>query len=115
MNKIAVLLESSEPYREVVEGLSVARCITAAGSTRFGGGFARLTGSVIWDDMDYDEVIYVLDGRVTVEREGFAITGACGEVLLIPAGGATVFSVDSEARILFVKYPIESAVPAARV
>ncbi len=53
-----------------------------------------------------DQLIYVLDGRVTFDRDGERIDGPAGTWLFLPRGSDHTFSVESaDARLLVMLAP----------
>lgn len=52
-----------------------------------------------------DEVIYVLDGAVTVESDGQSIGGGTGSLTYMPAGSIVNWRADGKARLLIFHFP----------
>ena len=55
--------------------------------------------------LNYAEMDYVIEGRLTVLINGQAVTAGPGEVLYIPRGSSIQFSVTGKARFLYFVYP----------
>ena len=55
--------------------------------------------------LNYAEMDYVIEGRLTVLINGQAVTAGPGEVLYIPCGSSIQFSVTGKARFLYFVYP----------
>ena len=55
--------------------------------------------------LNYAEMDYVIEGRLTILINGQAVTAGPGEVLYIPHGSSIQFSVTGKARFLYFVYP----------
>lgn len=57
--------------------------------------------------LDYNEIDYVIDGTLTIIKDGTCVTAGPGEIILIPKGSKIQFSVPEKARFLYVTYPAD--------
>ncbi len=57
--------------------------------------------------LNYDEIDYVIEGSLTIIKNGKRVTAGPGELILIPKGSSIQFSVPEKARFLYVTYPAE--------
>ncbi len=76
-------------------------------SPRLGAGVMEMTDAVFPWHLDYDEMDYVLEGRLTVLVGEEAVSAGPGEVLLIPKGSDIRFSAQGHARFLYFVYPAD--------
>ena len=57
--------------------------------------------------LEYDEIDYIIEGRLDVIVEGRTISAGPGEIILVPKGSAIKFSVQGDARFVYVTYPAD--------
>lgn len=76
-------------------------------SPRLGCGVMEMERTTFPWTLQYDEIDYVIDGRLTVYFGDTAVTAGPGEVILIPKGSSIRFSVEDKARFLYVTYPAD--------
>ena len=57
--------------------------------------------------LTYDEIDYVIEGRLTVHTQSGPVTAGPGQVIFIPKGGQIQFSAPEFARFLYVTYPAD--------
>lgn len=76
-------------------------------SPRLGCGVMEMERTTFPWTLAYDEVDYVIEGKLTVLYGDTAVTAGPGEVILIPKGSAIRFSVEDRARFLYVTYPAD--------
>lgn len=55
----------------------------------------------------YDEVDYVIEGRLEVRMDGRTVSAGPGEVIFIPKDSSISFSAPQFARFLYVTYPAD--------
>ncbi len=80
---------------------------TLAQSPRLGAGVMEMTDTTFPWTLDYDEIDYVLEGRLTVLTGERAVSAGPGELILIPKGSDIRFSVTGRARFLYFVYPAD--------
>ena len=56
---------------------------------------------------DYDEVDYVIEGRLDVISGDEVMSAGPGEIIFIPKGSDIQFSVKDKARFIYVTYPAD--------
>lgn len=78
---------------------------TLSESPRLGCGIMEMTDSTFDWQLGYDEIDYVISGKLTVISDGVSKTAKEGEVILIPKDSKIKFSVEGFARFLYVTYP----------
>ena len=76
-------------------------------SPRLGCGIMEMEQTTFPWTLQYDEIDYVISGRLTIQCCGKSITAGPGELLLIPRGSSVQFSVPEKARFLYVTYPAD--------
>ena len=80
---------------------------TLSESPRLGAGIMEMTDTTFPWTLNYDEMDYVVSGRLDVLIGGEKISAGPGEVLYIPKGSAIRFSVTGHARFLYFVYPAD--------
>lgn len=80
---------------------------TLSESPRLGVGMMEMTDTTFPWHLDYDEVDYVVSGRLSILWKGRAISASAGELIFIPKGSDISFSVSGHARFLYVTYPAD--------
>ncbi|RLB73457.1 MAG: ethanolamine utilization protein [Deltaproteobacteria bacterium] len=76
-------------------------------SPRLGCGVTEMKASCFDWVLNYDEIDYVIEGRLEIIVNGKKIVGEKGDTLLIPKNTAIQFSVPDFARFLYVTYPAD--------
>ena len=76
-------------------------------SPRLGCGIMEMERSTFSWNLDYDEIDYVIEGKLTILHHGKSVTAEPGEIILIPKGSSIQFSVPEKARFLYVTYPAD--------
>lgn len=76
-------------------------------SPRMGVGVMEMTDSTFPWTLGYDEMDYVVEGRLDVLIGGERVSAGPGEVLYIPKGSEIQFSVQGHARFLYFVYPAD--------
>ena len=76
-------------------------------SPRLGVGLMVMEQTTFPWTLNYDEVDYVIEGRLDVLINGDRVSAGPGELLLIPKGSSIQFSVPDKARFLYVTYPAD--------
>ena len=74
-------------------------------SPRLGCGIMEMRASCFDWVLNYDEIDYVIEGKLEIIINGKKIVGEAGDTLLIPKNTAIQFSVPDFARFLYVTYP----------
>lgn len=76
-------------------------------SPRLGVGIMEMTDTTFPWTLNYDEMDYVISGRLEVRWGGRAVSAGPGELIYIPKGSAIQFSVTGHARFLYFVYPAD--------
>ena len=80
---------------------------TLSESPRLGAGVMEMTDTTFAWTLHYDEMDYVVDGRLDILIDGDKISAGPGEVVYIPKGSSIQFSVSGHARFLYFVYPAD--------
>lgn len=81
--------------------------MTLEESPRLGCGLMVMRDTTFDWTLDYDEIDYIIEGTLTVIIEGRRVTAGPGEIMLIPKGSPIQFSVEGDARFVYVTYPAD--------
>lgn len=76
-------------------------------SPRLGAGIMEMTDTTFPWTLNYDEMDYVVEGRLDILINGDKISAGPGELVYIPKGSAIQFSVAGHARFLYFVYPAD--------
>lgn len=74
-------------------------------SPRLGVGIMEMTDTTFPWTMNYDEMDYVVEGRLDILCNGQKVSAGPGELIHIPKGSEIQFSVTGHARFLYFVYP----------
>lgn len=78
-------------------------------SGRLGCGIMEMEQTTFDWTLNYDEIDYVIEGKLTIRGQVGSVTAGPGEIILIPKGSKIQFSVPEKARFLYVTYPADWA------
>ncbi|EAE3629938.1 DUF861 domain-containing protein [Listeria monocytogenes] len=81
--------------------------VTLEESKRLGFGLMEMKDTTFDWFLDYDEVDYIIEGRLDVVIDGRTVSAGPGEIFFIPKGSQIKFSVTGEARFIYVTYPAD--------
>ncbi|WP_271001105.1 cupin domain-containing protein [Listeria seeligeri] len=81
--------------------------VTLEESKRLGFGLMEMKDTTFDWFLDYDEVDYIIEGRLDVVIDGRTISAGPGEIIFIPKGSKIKFSVTGKARFVYVTYPAD--------
>ena len=76
-------------------------------SPRLGAGLMVMEHTTFPWHLAYDEIDYVISGRLTVISPAGPVTAGPGQVILIPKDSDIQFSAPESARFLYVTYPAD--------
>lgn len=76
-------------------------------SPRLGCGLMVMEDTTFDWKLEYDEIDYVISGRLDILIDGRKISAGPGEIILIPKGSQIQFSVTGDARFVYVTYPAD--------
>ena len=74
-------------------------------SPRLGVGIMEMTDTTFPWTLTYDEMDYVVEGRLDILCNGQKVSAGPGELIHIPKGSEIQFSVTGHARFLYFVYP----------
>ncbi|MDT2814485.1 cupin domain-containing protein [Vagococcus carniphilus] len=83
--------------------------VTLEESPRLGCGLMVMKDTTFDWTLEYDEVDYIIEGTLTVIVDGRKISAGPGEILFIPKSSSIQFSVEGDARFVYVTYPADWA------
>ncbi len=76
-------------------------------SPRLGCGLMVMEHTTFPWHLAYDEMDYVIEGRLDIIVDGKTVSAGPGEVLYVPKNTTIQFSVQDRARFLYVVYPAD--------
>ena len=76
-------------------------------SPRLGVGIMEMTDTTFPWTLNYDEMDYVVEGRLDILCNGRHVSAGPGELIHIPKGSEIQFSVTGRARFLYFVYPAD--------
>jgi len=76
-------------------------------SPRLGCGVMEMVKTSFDWVLNYDEIDYIIEGRLEIVIAGRKVIGEAGDVILIPKNTEIQFSVPDFARFLYVTYPAD--------
>jgi ethanolamine utilization protein EutQ len=79
--------------------------LTVEESPRLGCGLMEMRETTFDWTLMYDEIDYVIEGRLEVNIDGRKISADAGEIILIPKGSKIQFCVPNYAKFMYVTYP----------
>jgi ethanolamine utilization protein EutQ len=107
--RVRLMRESDVPFTGLdgLPAMQLARVVTEAASTDLGGGFVRFDpdGEMANWTLKYDEVFYVIEGRLEVLSNGESVVGGPGDVIVIPKGTTVTYRGAAGTKAFFVLHP----------
>ncbi|MDC7288280.1 cupin domain-containing protein [Blautia schinkii] len=76
-------------------------------SPRLGCGIMEMEKTTFDWTLNYDEIDYVVEGKLTIITSEGQVSAGPGELILIPKGSRIQFSVPDKARFIYVTYPAD--------
>ena len=103
LNKMTkrVKMDTGNPNDQV----TTTDLFTLEESPRLGAGLMEMTESTFPWTLTYDEVDYIIEGRLEILIDGRKVVGEAGDVILIPKGSKIQFSAPKYAKIMYFVYP----------
>lgn len=83
----------------------IARPFTSRESPTIGGGLAELEACELPWRPNYDEIVTVLEGELTIRHNGEDIVARAGDMVLIRYGAEIVYRTETRATFAWVLYP----------
>ncbi len=94
------------PQRLDVEGEAwIQSIIGPESSSTIGAGIGTFEDVTFEWTMEYDEVIFLSEGSVSVAHQAGSIEGKAGDLLLVPRGNRVTYHFRGKCRVLFATYP----------
>ena len=78
-------------------------------SPRLGFGVMEMDHSSFDWTLNYDEVDYIIEGRLEIIIDGRKTVADAGEIIFIPKGSSITFSAPGFTRFMYVVYPADWA------
>ena len=78
-------------------------------SPRLGCGIMEMRQTTFDWFLNYDEIDYVIEGRLEINIDGGKVGANKGEIILIPKGSKIQFCVPDYAKFMYVSYPADWA------
>jgi len=78
-------------------------------SKRLGLGIMEMDNSSFDWTLNYDEVDYIIEGRLDIIINGRKSSADAGEIIFIPKGSSITFSAPGFTRFMYVVYPADWA------
>lgn len=76
-------------------------------SPRLGCGLMVMKETTFDWTLDYDEIDYVISGKLDIIIDGRKVSASAAELILIPKNSKIQFSVAEEARFVYVTFPAD--------
>ena len=99
--KKRVRMDTGNPNDEVY----TTDLFTLEEAPRIGAGLMEMIKTTFPWTLTYDEVDYIIEGRLEIIIDGRKIVGEAGDVMLIPKGSKIQFSAPDYAKFVYVVYP----------
>lgn len=74
-------------------------------SPRIGAGLMEMIKTTFDWTLTYDEIDYIIEGRLDIIIDGRTVSGEAGDIILIPKGSKIKFSAPDYAKFIYVVYP----------
>ena len=78
-------------------------------SPRLGFGVMEMDHTSFDWTLNYDEVDYIIEGRLEIRIDGRTVAADKGESIFIPKGSSIAFSAPDFARFIYITYPADWA------
>lgn len=78
-------------------------------SPRLGCGIMEMDHTTFDWTLNYDEIDYIIEGTLSIIKNGKKVTAGPGEIILIPRGSSIQFQAKEQARFLYITYPADWA------
>ena len=74
-------------------------------SPRLGAGLMEMKETTFPWTLTYDEIDYIIEGRLEILIDGRKVVGEAGDIILIPKNSKIEFSAPNYAKFLYFVYP----------
>lgn len=99
--KKKVRMDTGNPNDEVY----TTDLFTLEEAPRIGVGLMEMIKTTFDWTLTYDEIDYIIEGKLEIIIDGRTITGEAGDIMLIPKGSKIKFSATDYAKFIYVVYP----------
>ena len=89
--------------------VSLKDLVSLKESPRLGFGVMEMDHSSFDWTLNYDEVDYIIEGRLEIIIDGRKTSADAGEIIFIPKGSSITFSAPDFTRFMYVVYPADWA------
>lgn len=79
--------------------------LTLEESPRLGCGLMEMKETSFAWTLKYDEIDYIIDGRLEIDIDGRKVSANKGEIIFIPKNSSIHFTVPNYAKFMYVTYP----------
>lgn len=86
--------------------IDIASVVGTRDSRTMAGDLIEFEDTVLEYEMPYDDLLYVLDGSVTVKTQDGEVTGGPSDILWVPKGETVTFAVEGKATVFCATYPV---------
>lgn len=99
-------VSSRSPFQPLADGVEVSRSIADSGVCDFGGGHFRFVADgELEGTLDYDEVVYVLAGSLSVTVAGETSEAGPGDILILTRGSTATYRAFAGSEVFYVIQP----------
>ena len=93
-------------FNEVIrKNIPTTDLFTLQESPRLGAGLMEMKETTFPWTLTYDELDYIIEGRLEILIDGRKVVGEAGDVILIPKNSKIEFSAPNYAKFLYFVYP----------
>lgn len=106
MSVTHIPVANRSPFEYLADGVEVSRSIADSGICDLGGGHFRFVDDgELEGTLEYDEVVYVLAGAVSVTVSGETAKAAPGDILILTKGSTATYRASAGSEVFYVIYP----------
>ncbi len=91
-------------------GIAAHGLINAGFSKRLGAGVGVFEKCSVKWTLDYDEVLFIIDGKLRLHVAGKIYEAGPGDVLWIPSGTAIVYEATAATRFFYAVSPVQNSI-----
>lgn len=88
---------------------SIARVINPSNSSHIGGGIEYIENATIEWTVTYDEILFICEGRLTLEFEGRQHECTAGDIVWLTEGTHLKYMARERAGFFYAVYPVDWA------
>lgn len=83
----------------------IGEVVSGKESQTIGAGFTRLENTSMSRELQYDEVVYVIEGAMTIAADGVTQVARPGQVVHLPKGSRTSYTFEEPTLLFYAIYP----------